>query len=115
MNAKENANGASAQPDCSTTIGEFTDARGKVRQCMSLGVLEAGRCKGLLKIRYSRNGQAVVGYILPHEFRSDDARRREQDRLRHMEIHSTDIYGQSSNRIKLSDRLERRRRAERKR
>lgn len=73
-------------------IGEFTDAKGNSRQCISLGVLKSGCCKGLLKIRYRRKGQSVVGYITPEEFRPD-TRSREQERLRHMETHLNDIYG----------------------
>lgn len=85
---------ASAGSKGSATVGEFTDGRGKVRQCVVLGVVED--CDELLKIRYVRKGRSVVGYILPIQFRAD-ARKREQDRLRHMEEHSNDIYGESPN------------------
>ena len=78
----------------SATVGEFTDSRGRVRQCEVIGVLED--CDELLKIRYVRNRRVVIGYLLPCQFRAD-ARRREQDRLRHMEAHSNDIYGESPN------------------
>lgn len=78
----------------SATIGEFTDGRGKVRQCVVIGVLED--CDELLKIRYVRNKRSVVGYLLPCQFRANP-RPREQARLRHMEAHSNDIYGKSPN------------------
>ncbi len=83
-----------AAPSGSATVGEFTDSRGRVRQCEVIGVLED--CDELLKIRYVRNGRVVIGYLLRCQFRAD-ARRREQDRLRHMEAHSNDIYGESPN------------------
>jgi hypothetical protein len=75
MNSKHNPEPGSVQRPCSATVGEFTDGRGKVRQCVVIGVLED--CDELLKIRYVRKGRAVVGYILPIQFRAD-ARKRER-------------------------------------
>ena len=90
--------GTIGSSECSATLGEFTDAAGRVRACRSLGIEKNGPCTGLRRILYWNWEIGLTeAYILPHEFRPDPCREREQSRLRHMEAHSNDIYGESPN------------------
>lgn len=90
--------GTIGSSECSATLGEFTDASGRVRPCRNLGIDPNGPCAGLRRIQYWNHEIGLTtAHILPHEFRPDPRREREQDRLRHMEAHSNDIYGKSPN------------------